>query len=59
MIGAGAGLGAAILTAVVKRGSDDPPVGIGAFPVYGVGVGAVVGRLKKKGHKKQKLIYSV
>lgn len=61
LIGAGAGLGAAYLTALVlsERGSSDPPVGVGLFPIYGAGIGAVSGVFWKKKHKKLELIYSV
>ena len=61
LIGAGAGLGAAFLTAwaLYEKGSADPPVGVGAFPFYGAGIGAIAGAFWKKKHKKQKLIYSV
>lgn len=61
LIGAGAGLGAAVLTALVlhERGSADPPVGIGLFPLYGAGIGAIGGVFWKKKHKKQELVYSV
>ena len=60
-IGAGAGLGAAFLTAwaLSKRRDADACVGCGLFPLYGAGIGGVIGVLSKKGHKKGKLIYSV
>jgi hypothetical protein len=60
LIGAGAGLGAALITASVlaKRNSDDPPVGLGAFPLYGAGSGTIVGVFWRKKHKKQELVYS-
>lgn len=61
LIGAGAGLGAALVTALVyaKTNPGDPPVGVGAFPFYGAGIGAIAGMFWKKKHKKQELIYSV
>jgi hypothetical protein len=62
LVGAGAGLGAAFLTAwaLYEKGSSDAPAGVGVFPLYGAGAGAVVGKLFwKKGHKKQKLVYSM
>jgi len=58
-IGAGAGLGAAFLTALALRGSGDPPVGLGVFPIYGAAIGAFAGVFWKKKHKKQELIYSI
>ena len=60
MIGAGAGLGTALITASIlaRRNSDDPPVGLGAFPLYGAGSGAIVGLLWKKKHQKKQLVYS-
>jgi hypothetical protein len=60
LIGAGAGLGAALITASVLAGrnSDDPPVGLGAFPLYGAGGGAIAGVFWKKKYKKQELVYS-
>ena len=61
LIGAGAGLGAAFITALVyaKTNPGDPPVGVGAFPFYGAGIGAIAGMFWKKKHKKQELIYSI
>jgi catechol 2,3-dioxygenase-like lactoylglutathione lyase family enzyme len=59
LIGAGAGFGAAMITAVALRGSDDPPVGLGLFPLYGAGIGMIVAAFWKKKHKKQELIYSI
>jgi hypothetical protein len=61
LIGAGSGLGVAYLTALAlsARDSSDPPVGLGAFPLYGAALGAVVGQFWKKSHKKQTLVYSV
>jgi hypothetical protein len=61
LIGIGAGLGAALITASVlaARNSEDPPVGLGTFPLYGAGIGAIAGALWKKKHKKQELVYSL
>ena len=60
LVGAGAGLGAAFLTALAVHDSSDAPAGAGAFPVYGAGIGAIAGKLFwKKGHKKQKMVYSI
>ena len=61
LIGAGAGLGIAFITAGVfaAQHSDDPPVGLGAFPIYGAGAGAFAGKFWRKGHKKESLVYSV
>ena len=60
-IGAGAGLGAAFLTAwaLSKRNDADACVGCGLFPLYGAGIGGLIGAFWKKKHKKQELIYSV
>ena len=60
-IGAGAGLGAGFLTAwtLSKRHEADACIGCGLFPLYGAGIGGVIGRFSKKGHKKGKLIYSI
>ena len=59
LIGAGAGFGVGITTALVmaQRGSSDPPVGFGLFPIIGAGVGAIVGAVKPKRHKKRNAIY--
>lgn len=57
-IGAAAGLGAAFAYASLGR-HEDAPVGVGLFPAYGAGAGAVIGALSKKGHKKVKLIYGL
>ena len=61
LIGLGAGLGAGYLTAFVmaQRENSGPPHGFALFPIVGAGVGAVIGASKFKGHKKQKLIYSI
>ena len=54
LIGAGAGLGAAFLTALAMRDSGDAPAGAGVFPIYGAGIGALVGKaFSKKKLKKQ------
>lgn len=60
-VGAGAGLGAAVIYAAIQgaQRSSDPPVGVGLFPFFGAGAGAVVGNFWKKKHKKQELVYSV
>lgn len=60
-IGAGAGLGAAFLTAwaMSKQRDADACAGCGLFILYGAGIGGVIGVFSKKGHKKGKLIYSV
>lgn len=57
-IGAAAGLGAAFAYASLGR-HEDAPIGVGLFPAYGAGVGAFVGALSRKGHKKGKLIYGL
>lgn len=57
-IGAAAGLGAAL--AVASLGNhQDAPVGVGLFPIYGAGAGAVIGAFSRKGHKKGKLLYGL
>jgi len=59
-VGAGVGLGAGFLTAWALSKKDDTAcVGCGLFPIYGAGLGAVVGTFVKKEHKKGKLIYSI
>jgi len=61
LVGASAGVGAALITAVVyaKGNNDaDAPVGVGAFPLYGAALGAVAGVFWKKQHKRKELIYS-
>jgi|RhiMethySRZTD1v2_1073278.scaffolds.fasta_scaffold12535_5 hypothetical protein len=60
-IGAGAGLGAAFLTAwaLRKQRDADACVGCGLFPLYGASIGAVIGVFSKKGHKKGNLIYGI
>ena len=60
-IGLGVGFGAALITAGVlaAKNSDDPPVGLGTFPLYGAGAGALAGAFWKKKHKKQDLVYSL
>lgn len=61
LIGLGVGLGAGFVTALVMAGRDnsDPPHGFALFPLTGAGVGAIVGASRRKGHKKQELIYSI
>jgi small nuclear ribonucleoprotein (snRNP)-like protein len=61
LIGLGAGLGAGYLAAFVlaQRENSGAPHGFGLFPIVGAGVGAMIGASKYKGHKKQKLIYSI
>jgi|GEM_PF-1312169 len=61
LVGVGAGLGAALITALVyaKTNPGDAPVGVGAFPFYGAGIGAIAGMFWKKKHKKLELIYSI
>lgn len=62
-IGAGAGLGAAFLTAWAigqrKDSAADTPIGAVLFPVYGAGIGGLIGIFHKKGHKKVVLIYRI
>lgn len=60
-IGAGAGLGVSVGTVAVacRRQCDDPPAGLGLFPIIGAGTGAIVGVFWKKKHRKQDLIYSL
>lgn len=60
-IGAGAGLGAAFLTAWVlsKRHDGDACAGCGLFPLYGASIGGLIGMFTPKRHKKGKLIYSI
>jgi hypothetical protein len=45
LIGAGAGVGAALLTglALRERGAEGSYPGVGLFPFYGAGGGAIVG----------------
>ena len=59
-IGAGAGLGAGYIAALIHSARDpgDPFVGGGLFILYGAAAGAVAGRFWKKNHKKQELVYS-
>lgn len=61
LIGLGVGLGAGYLTAflLAQGGNADPPHGFALFPIAGAGAGAMIGATKFKGHKKQKLIYSI
>jgi len=61
LIGASAGLGAAFLTALAlhEKDSSDAPAGLGAFPLYGAGIGAIAGAFWKKKHKKRHLVYSI
>jgi len=61
LIGLGAGLGAGYLTAFVmaQQENSGPPHGFALFPLVGAGIGAMIGASKFKGHKKQKLIYSI
>ncbi len=62
LVGAGAGLGVAYLIALVlyAKRSDDPAIGLAAFPLYGAVIGGVIGKLFwKKKHKKHELVYSV
>ena len=61
LIGLGAGLGAGYLTAFVlaQRENGGAPHGFALFPIVGAGAGALIGASKFKGHKKQKLIYSI
>ena len=60
LIGVGVGLGAGYVTALVLAQRDSgPPHGVALFPIVGAVVGAKVGASKPKGHKKQKLIYSI
>ena len=61
LIGLGVGLGAGYVTALVmaQRENSGPPHGFALFPIAGAAVGAMIGTSKFKGHKKQKLIYSV
>lgn len=61
LIGLSAGLGAGYLTALVsaQRNNGGAPHGFALFPIIGAGVGAMIGASKFKGHKRQKLIYSI
>ena len=61
LIGLGVGFGAGFLTAFVlaQRENAGPPHGFSLFPIVGTGAGALIGARKYKGHKKQKLIYSI
>jgi hypothetical protein len=61
LIGAGVGLGAALITALLyaRNHEADAAIGVGAFPFYGAGIGAIAGIFWKKKHKKQELIYSI
>ncbi|HKG62357.1 MAG TPA: hypothetical protein VKB05_21530 [Pyrinomonadaceae bacterium] len=59
-LGAGAGLGAGYIAALIQSAKDsgDPFVGGGLFIIYGAVAGAFLGRFWKKSHKKQDLVYS-
>ena len=59
-LGAGAGLGAGYIAALIHSATDpgDPFVGGGLFIIYGAAAGAFLGRFWKKNHKKQDLVYS-
>lgn len=59
-IGAGAGLGAGYIGALIHSATDsgDAFVGGGLFIIYGAAAGAFLGRFWKKNHKKQELVYS-
>lgn len=58
-IGAGAGAGIGLVYVIANRKSGDGQVGIAipAFALYGAGIGAVIGFLSRKKHKKEQLIY--
>ncbi|HEY2962986.1 MAG TPA: hypothetical protein VGJ37_11255 [Pyrinomonadaceae bacterium] len=58
-IGAGSGVGVALVVAADAAQSADPPAGAALFPIIGAGAGAIVGAFWKKKHKKQQLIYSI
>ena len=60
-IGAGIGFAATVITMSVVAGSEnaDRALVAGWFPILGAGIGAITGKIRKKKHKKQELIYSV
>lgn len=58
LIGLGVGFGVGYAAAYATR-NQGPPHGFALFPMGGAGVGALVGSSRSKGHKKQRLIYSV
>lgn len=60
-IGAGVGLAATVITYGVVAGSENADRALGAswFPILGAGIGAITGKIRKKKHKKQELIYSI
>ena len=61
LIGAGAGLGVAVIHAAIlsKQGETTAHAGGGLFALIGAGAGVVLGSFWKKKHKKQELVYSV
>ena len=60
-IGTGLGFAATVITLSVVAGSEnaDRALAAGWFPVLGAGIGAITGKIRKKKHKKQELIYSI
>lgn len=60
LIGLGIGFGAGFLTAsVLAQREVGACHGCALFPIVGAGVGGTIGASRFKGHKKQKLIYSI
>ncbi|HKU76885.1 MAG TPA: hypothetical protein VJR02_23440 [Pyrinomonadaceae bacterium] len=58
LIGLGLGFGVGYAAAYATR-EQGPPHGFALFPMGGAGVGALVGSMRSKDHKKRKLIYSL
>ena len=61
LIGTGVGIGVGFIAAGILASQCEacPPHGFALFPIGGAGVGALLGSLWKKKHKKQELIYSI
>jgi hypothetical protein len=58
-IGAAAGVGVVAAIVAANHDAEDAPAGAAYIVLIGAGAGALAGRLWKKKHKKQELIYSV
>ncbi len=61
LVGAGAGLGVAVIHAIIlsKQGETTAHAGGGLFALIGAGAGVVLGSFWKKKNKQQELVYSV
>ncbi len=59
-IGAGVGASVTAVTLIAVSGKEnaDRALGVIWLPLLGAGVGALIGSIRKKKHKKQQLIYS-